>query len=194
VAEREDAKIAADLVKPASPARSASLAIGDLGASSAAVDPPRRYGNAMRAATLEARLEELGVLRSFSRPRVSTTTPTRNLCSARSSSVRLPQPAIRNKKRSLRVGIGIRGLVQPPGTATAAFKFVTPHQRHSGIATAICQQRADVYEKSRQTHPETLEPIHALLRQPEEVWINKPPEEPEPTLALPSTKAALNGS
>ena len=27
-------------------------------------------GNAMRAATLESRLEELGVLRSFSRPRV----------------------------------------------------------------------------------------------------------------------------
>ena len=29
-------------------------------------------GNAMRAATLESRLEELGVLRSFSRPRVSS--------------------------------------------------------------------------------------------------------------------------
>ena len=28
-------------------------------------------GNAMHAATLESRLEELGVLRSFSRPRVS---------------------------------------------------------------------------------------------------------------------------
>jgi transposase InsO family protein len=32
-------------------------------------------GNAMRAATLESRLEELGVLRSFSRPRVSTDNP-----------------------------------------------------------------------------------------------------------------------
>ena len=35
-------------------------------------------GNAMRAATLEVRLEELGVLRSFSRLRLATTTPTRN--------------------------------------------------------------------------------------------------------------------
>ena len=32
-------------------------------------------GNAMRAATLEVRLEELGVLRSFSRPRVSNDNP-----------------------------------------------------------------------------------------------------------------------
>ncbi len=31
--------------------------------------------NAMRAATLESRLEELGVLRSFSRPRVSNDNP-----------------------------------------------------------------------------------------------------------------------
>ncbi len=32
-------------------------------------------GNAMRAATLESRLDELGVLRSFSRPRVSNDNP-----------------------------------------------------------------------------------------------------------------------
>ena len=32
-------------------------------------------GNAMRAATLESRLEELGLLRSFSRPRVSNDNP-----------------------------------------------------------------------------------------------------------------------
>ena len=32
-------------------------------------------GNAMRAATLNCRLEELGVLRSFSRPRVSNDNP-----------------------------------------------------------------------------------------------------------------------
>ncbi len=32
-------------------------------------------GNAMRAATLQSRLEELGVLRSFSRPRMSNDNP-----------------------------------------------------------------------------------------------------------------------
>ncbi len=36
---------------------------------------PSDNGNAMRSATLEARLEELGVLRSFSRPHVSNHNP-----------------------------------------------------------------------------------------------------------------------
>jgi putative transposase len=40
-----------------------------------AADPPCRNGNAMRAAMLESRLEKLGVLRSFSRPRVSNDNP-----------------------------------------------------------------------------------------------------------------------
>jgi putative transposase len=42
-------------------------------------------GNAMRGATLESRLEEMGVLRSFSRPRVSNDNPTQNHCSVRSN-------------------------------------------------------------------------------------------------------------
>jgi len=35
----------------------------------------------------------------------------------------------------------------------SAIKFLTPHQRHSGAATLICQQRSDVYENARQAHP-----------------------------------------
>lgn len=41
----------------------------------AAADPPRGNGKAMSTATLESRLEELRVLRSFSRPRVSNDNP-----------------------------------------------------------------------------------------------------------------------
>lgn len=69
VAEREDPGIAADLVSRAclreriSRGRRQPLILH--------VD----NGNAMRAATLESRLEELGVLRSFSRPRVSNDNP-----------------------------------------------------------------------------------------------------------------------
>ena len=37
--------------------------------------PSRRLLEELRAATLESRLEELGVLRSFSRPRVSNDNP-----------------------------------------------------------------------------------------------------------------------
>ena len=42
-------------------------------------------GNAMCGATLESRLEKMGVLRSFSRPRVSNGNPTQNPCSVRSN-------------------------------------------------------------------------------------------------------------
>ncbi|MFQ6540281.1 MULTISPECIES: transposase [Aphanothece] len=69
VAEREDAQVAAELVSRTclrewiSKGRHQPLVLH------------ADNGNAMRAATLEARLEELGVLRSFSRPRVSNDNP-----------------------------------------------------------------------------------------------------------------------
>ena len=69
VDEREDPAIAADLVSRAcmreriSKGRKQPLILH------------ADNGNAMRAATLENRLEELGVLRSFSRPRVSNDNP-----------------------------------------------------------------------------------------------------------------------
>ena len=69
VDEREDPAIAADLVSRAclreriSKGRKQPLVLH------------ADNGNAMRAATLECRLEELGVLRSFSRPRVSNDNP-----------------------------------------------------------------------------------------------------------------------
>ena len=69
VAEREDPAIAEDLVSRACLRER--------------INKGRRQplilhadnGNAMRAATLESRLEELGVLRSFSRPRGSNDNP-----------------------------------------------------------------------------------------------------------------------
>ena len=69
VAEREDPAIAADLVSTAclrkriSKGRRQPLVLH------------ADNGNTMRAATLESRLEELGVLRSFSRPRVLNDNP-----------------------------------------------------------------------------------------------------------------------
>lgn len=69
VADREDAQIAADLLSRAclreriSKGRRQTLILH------------ADNGNAMRAATLESRLEELGVLRSFSRPRVNNDNP-----------------------------------------------------------------------------------------------------------------------
>jgi hypothetical protein len=66
----------------------------------------------------------------------------------------------------------------------SGINFVTPHQRHIGTATAICQQRADVYEKARQVYPRRWSRSIRCWLQPEQVWINKPTEESNSTLAL----------
>jgi transposase InsO family protein len=69
VAEHEDPAIAADLVRIDCPRERISKS---------RKQPPTLHadnGNARRATTLESRLEELGVLRSFTRPRVSNNNP-----------------------------------------------------------------------------------------------------------------------
>jgi hypothetical protein len=72
----------------------------------------------------------------------------------------------------------------------SGIKFVTPHQRHSGHAVELCRRRAHVYEKARQKHPRRWSRSTRCWRQPEVVWINKPPEEPESTLAVPLIQVA----
>jgi len=72
----------------------------------------------------------------------------------------------------------------------SGIKFVTPVQRHSGSAIAICKQRAEVYEKACRAHPTRWSRHTRCWHQPEEVWINKPIEEPNPILELPSIEAA----
>ncbi|WP_370594645.1 DDE-type integrase/transposase/recombinase [Synechococcus sp. CBW1006] len=77
MAEVESAEIAADLVQRACLKERYRRPRG-CGANQSTPLPLILHadnGNAMRAATLEARLEELGVLRSFSRPRVSNDNP-----------------------------------------------------------------------------------------------------------------------
>jgi len=71
-----------------------------------------------------------------------------------------------------------------------AIKFVTPHQRHSGTANAICKQRADVYEKARRATKTLFSRHMRCCSQPVELWTNKPTEEPEPILELPLIQAA----
>ena len=72
----------------------------------------------------------------------------------------------------------------------SAIKFVTPHQRHSGTAKAICQQRAEVYETARRANPTRWSRTTRCWSHLAEVWINKPTKEPDPVLALPLIQAA----
>ncbi|MFY8149410.1 MAG: hypothetical protein ACOVNL_09360 [Prochlorococcaceae cyanobacterium] len=58
-----------------------------------------------------------------------------------------------------------------------AIRFVTPQQRHSGQAAAICRQRTLVDEQARQRHPRRWSRSICCWQQPAVVWINEPPND-----------------
>jgi len=147
-------------------------------------------GNAMRAATLESRLEEMGVLRSFSRPRVSNDNPySESLFRTVKYRPDYPSRPFASKHDACQWVCAFVDWYNHRHRHSG-IKFVTPHQRHSGAATLICQQRSDVYEKARQAHPTRWSRRTRCWRQPKEVWINKPIEDQDSTLEVPLTQAA----
>jgi hypothetical protein len=144
----------------------------------------------MRGATLESRLEEMGVLRSFSRPRVSNDNPySESLFRTVKYRPDYPSRPFASKDEACEwVATFVDWYNHRHRHST--IKFVTPHQRHSGTANAICKQRADVYEKARRANPTRWSRHTRCWSQPVEVWINQPTEEPKPTVALQLIEAA----
>ncbi len=184
VAEREDPAIAADLVSRACIRERISK--GRLQPLVLHAD----NGNAMRAATLEARLEELGVLRSFSRPRVSNDNPySESLFRTVKYRPDYPSRPFASKAQACEWVASFVDWYNHQHRHSG-IKFVTPQQRHSGHAVEICRQRAHVYEIARQKHPRRWSQSTRSWRQPEVVGINKPPEEPMTAPAVPLPKAA----
>jgi transposase InsO family protein len=184
VDEREDPAIAADLVSRAclreriSKGRKQPLVLH------------ADNGNAMRAATLQCRLEELGVLRSFSRPRVSNDNPySESLFRTVKYRPDYPRKPFTSKGQACQ---WVAEFVDwyNHRHRHSGIKYVTPVQRHSGLAIAICKQRAEVYENARRANPTRWSRQTRSWHQPEEVWINKPIEETNPILELPLIKAA----
>ena len=180
VAEREEAQIAADLVSRAclreriNRRRTQPLILH------------ADNGNAMRAATLESRLEELGVLRSFSRPRVSNDNPfSESLFRTVKYRPDYPRRPFRSVEEACRWVMAFVDWYNHQHRHSG-IRFVTPAQRHSGQALAIARQRADVYERARQLHPRRWSRSTRCWRQPEEVWINPPPPEND---GIPATLA-----
>jgi transposase InsO family protein len=192
VAEAESAEIAADLVQRACLKERYHRPSGF---GSRQCQPPPLVlhadnGNAMRGATLESRLEEMGVLRSFSRPRVSNDNPySESLFRTVKYRPDYPSRPFASKGEACE---WVAAFVDwyNHRHRHSGIKFVTPHQRHSGAATAICKQRADVYETARRANPTRWSRSTRCWRQPEEVWINKPTEDQDSTMEVPLTQAA----
>jgi len=184
VAEREDPAIAADLVSRAclreriSKGRRQPLVLH------------ADNGNAMRAATLERRLEELGVLRSFSRPRVSNDNPySESLFRTAKYRPDYPSRPFTSKETACQWVASFADWYNHRHRHSG-IKFVTPHnvtmvrlQRYAGTALSL-------YEQGRQRHPRRWSGLTRCWRQPEVVWINQPPDDLDLAQKLPLMQAA----
>lgn len=110
-------------------------------------------GGAMKGKTMIVKLEQLGVLPSFSRPRVSDDNP-------------FPEALFRTLKYRPGYPDEPFALVDDARRWVAVFvgwyndehqhsgiRFVTPSQRHAGHDAAILAHRAEVYRAARHRHP-----------------------------------------
>jgi putative transposase len=130
--------------------------------------PSRRLHEELRAATLESRLEELealGVLRSFSRPRVSNDNP-------------YSESLFRTvKHRPYYSRRPFRSVHEASASVAVFLDWYNHLHRHSGDAVVISRHLARVYELALQRHPRRWSRSTRFWRQPEVVWINLPPPE-----------------
>ena len=145
--------------------------------------PSRRLLEELRASTLESRLEGLGVLRSFSRPRVSNDNPySKSLFRKAKYRPDYPRRPFASKDEACQWVASFADWYNHRHRHSG-IKFVTPHQRHSGQAVEICHHRAVVYEQARQRNLRRWSRSTRCWRQPEVVWINPPPTELDPSPA-----------
>ena len=110
-------------------------------------------GAAMKGKTMLVKLEQLGVLPSFSRPRVSDDNPFpealfRTL-KYRPSYPDKPFAVIEDARRWVTAFVGWYN----DEHQHSGIRFVTPSQRHGGHDVAILAQRDDVYAAARRRHP-----------------------------------------
>jgi hypothetical protein len=184
VAEREDPAIAADLVSRAclrkriSKGRKQPLILH------------ADNCNAMCAATLEIRLEELSVLRSFSRPSVSNDNPySESLFRTVNYRPDYPRKPFTSKDEACQWVASFVDWYNHQHRHSG-IKFATPQQRHCGQAVEISRHRAVVYEQARQLNPRRWSRSKRCCYQPDVVWINQLPDDLDQAQKLPLIQAA----
>lgn len=111
-------------------------------------------GKPMRASTLLATLQWLGVVPSFSRPHVSDDNPySESLFRTLKHTPaypRLPFPDLLAARRWMECFVGwYNGQHRH-----SAIRYVTPDERHSGLDTQILERRHLLYQRVREANPE----------------------------------------
>ena len=111
-------------------------------------------GSPMKAATFQATLEKLGIISSYSRPRVSNDNPySEALFKTLKYMPRFPQngfSSIEEAREWVRKFVHWYNYIH----LHSGLKFITPYQRHSGLDEQIMNKRIETYEKARSLHPE----------------------------------------
>lgn len=137
-------------------------------------------GSAMKGATMLATLEKLGVVPSFSRPRVSNDNPFAEslfrTCKYRPNYPRKPFESVEQARTWTQQFVQWYNQQHKH----SGLKFVTPAQRHAGDADAILRRRELVYEAAKQRRPERWSGATRNWKLKDEVWLN--PERDEPGL------------
>ena len=128
--------------------------------------------------TLEVRLEELGVLRSFSRPRVSNDNPySESLFRTVKYRPNYPNRPFSSKEEACQW--------------VSFFVDWYNHQHcHSSEAIEICRQRSRVYELASIANPKRWSRSIRCWKQPNLVLINEPLEDLETSLEVAFAKEA----
>lgn len=111
-------------------------------------------GSPMKGATMLATLQRLGVIPSFSRPRVSNDNPYSealfHTLKYRPEYPSLPFDTLEAARA------WVAGFIDWYNTEHrhSAIRFVTPAERHDGREAAVLERRRRLYEAARQEHPE----------------------------------------
>ncbi len=131
-------------------------------------------GGPMKGSTMLATLQRLGVVASFSRPRVSDDNPYSEAL-FRTLKYRPGYPS-RPFASLEKASLWVAGFVRWYNTEHlhSAIRFVTPEDRHAGQEGEILRQRQRVYERARRDNPKrwsgatrNWQPIKAVYLNPE---------------------------
>lgn len=136
-------------------------------------------GSAMKGATMLATLEKLGIMPSFSRPRVSNDNAYAEAlfrtCKYRPNYPSKPFDSIDEARKWTLAFVQWYNHQHKH----SGLKFVTPAQRHDGRDAAILQHRKQVYEAAKKARPERWTGATRDWDLKNEVWLNPERDRPE---------------
>jgi len=131
-------------------------------------------GSPQKGSTLNAKLESLGIMASFSRPRVSNDNPYSEAlfrtCKYRPDYPRAGFKTIEDSRRWVSQFVFWYNNIH----RHSAIRFVTPNQRHKGQDRRILQDRQMVYKKAKKRHANRWSGSIRNWSYIDHVWLNPP--------------------